>query len=136
LKILKYGIVFVMALVIFYVGAILIGFKLPGSEIIKEEGIAGEAVLEVKLMMDNTAQDPLANVEIDVAEKPGPPPEGGVGLTDERGIAVFRIKPGSYVVYFNQTNFPGNLRDPGAQPVVVTEEGPNQMTIQISTAAE
>jgi hypothetical protein len=133
LKVLIYALVFIAILVTFYVGAILAGFNLPGAGLIQKNDISGSAVLEVKLVMDNRAQDPLANIEVDVAEEPGPPPEGGVAATNDAGVATFQIKPGSYVVYFNSLSFPENLAIPESKPVTVTKEGPNQVTITVDT---
>jgi len=94
--------------------------------------IKGDAVLEVTLLMNNNSRDPLGKIEVDVAEKPGPPPEGGIAITDESGIATFRIKPGVYFIYFNNSNFPKNLSTPEPSSVVVTE-GINTKTILITT---
>lgn len=115
-----------------YFGAIFLGFNLPKPAFLGNS-ISGSAVLEVKLLMDNNVQDPVAKIEVDLAEKPGPPPEGGVATTDQTGTATFNVKPGQYVIYFNQANFPKNLAIPQTQPVTVSQEGPNVVTILIST---
>lgn len=103
-------------------------FSLP--QLIKR-GIEGDAQVEIILLMDTGT--PLANVEVDLAEEPGPPPIGGVSLTDENGIAVFNVKPGNYFVFFNDINFPQNLKTPEAQPIEVKEGIVNQKTITLTT---
>jgi hypothetical protein len=132
MQLLKFGLIFLAALVV-YVGAILAGFNLPGAALLKKS-IAGNEVLKVTVLMDNRVQDPVANVEVDVAETPGPPPEGGVSPTDSKGVATFHIKPGTYVIYFNNANFPKNLAVPELVPVTVTQGEVAQVTIQVSTA--
>jgi hypothetical protein len=87
----------------------------------------GDARVEIGLFMDNG--QPVANVEVDLAEKPGPPPKGGVAVTDENGIAVFNVQPGNYFVYFNSGKFPKNLQEPEPQPIQVDKEAVNKKTI-------
>ena len=90
--------------------------------------IRGEAKLEITVLTEN--QKPVANLEVDVAEEPGQPPEGGVLNTNEQGVAAFSIKPGDYVVYFNSGNFPPNLEYPqDSTPVKVEAQKINQKTI-------
>ncbi|MBI5071997.1 hypothetical protein HZB93_03875 [Candidatus Falkowbacteria bacterium] len=78
--------------------------------------IKGEAVLKVTVVTDKN--EPVKNLEVDVAETPGPPAEGGSASTDDQGIAAFSIKPGKYVVFFNSGNFPANLEYPEDTPTV------------------
>jgi hypothetical protein len=122
-----------VVLVAAYFGATFLGFNLPKPAFLTDS-ISGSAVLEVRLLMDNNVQDPVARVEVDLAEEPGPPPDGGVATTDQTGTATFNVKPGEYVIYFNDSNFPENLSAPATQPVTVTQEGPNVVTIMLSTA--
>jgi hypothetical protein len=131
-------------LVFFIIICLLIGYVLGnffpvnifGSEQVKhpfslsvekDEGIQGNARLEVTLKMDNGRL--LDNVEVDLAEEPGPPPIGGVALSDENGLAVFNVKPGNYFIFFNDNNFPKNVESPEAQPVEVLADKVNQKTI-------
>lgn len=100
------------------------GFALPGKS------IAGDARLEVKLVLDNG--QPLTRIEVDVAEKTGPPPKGGASVTDENGVAAFNIRPGAYVIYFNLGTFPKNLDWPEGGPetkIQVSEGVVNQKTL-------
>ncbi len=85
------------------------GFAFAGKS------IEGTAKLEVKLVLDNGM--PIPKIEVDVADKTGPPPKGGVAVTDDNGVATFNIKPGSYVIYFNLGTFPKNLDWPQGGPV-------------------
>jgi len=99
-------------------------FSLP---ILEDTGIEGDARLEVSLIMDNGR--PLDNVEVDLAEVPGPPPIGGVGLTNEDGLAVFSVKPGSYFIFFNSNNFPKNVNCPEPIAIEVKEGIVNEKEI-------
>jgi hypothetical protein len=103
------------------------GFSFVGDE----SGIFGSAKLEVSLLLDNN--QPVDRVEMDLAEKPGPPKKGGVAVTDENGIAVFNVQPGSYFIYFNSGNFPKNLQEPEPQPIQVIEGENNKKTIKVTT---
>ena len=103
-------------------------YKHPFSlSVEKDEGIQGEARLEVTLKMDNGRL--LDNVEVDLAEEPGPPPIGGVALSDENGLAVFNVRPGNYFIFFNDNNFPKNIEASEPQPVEVMTDKINQQTI-------
>lgn len=100
------------------------GFALPGKS------IEGSAKLEVKLVLDNGT--PLSKIEVDVAEKTGSPPKGGVAVTNENGVASFSIKPGNYVIYFNLGTFPKNLDWPQGGPetnITVSEGSANEKTL-------
>lgn len=102
-------------------------FSLP---IIKDMGIQGNNRLEVILKMDNGR--PLDNVEVDLAEVPGPPPIGGVALSDENGLAIFNVKPGNYFIFFNDNNFPKNVETPEPQPIEVKENNVNKAEIVLT----
>lgn len=133
MKILKFVLIFIVAVVIFYAVAVLLGVNLPKPAFLKK-GIEGNAELKVTLLMDNNVQNPLSNVEIDLAEKPGQPPKGGLALTDESGVAVFKVKPGSYYIYFNDNTFPKNLKVPELEQIVVKEGVVNEKTILVTTS--
>ena len=83
--------------------------------------------------MDNNVRNPLSKIEVDVAEKPGQPPKGGIAVTDEEGIATFNIKPGNYFIYFNNLTFPKNLSVPDPQSITVIEDSINEKTFLITT---
>ncbi len=104
------------------------GFAIPGKS------IEGNAKLEVKLVLDNGT--PLTKIEVDLGETTGPPPKGGVAVTNENGIATFNVKPGSYVIYFNVGTFPKNLDWPQGGPetkIQVEENKVNQKTLILKT---
>lgn len=127
MKIVKLIIFTIGFLVIFLIGYGL-GNVFPFSGFSSvENGISGKETLEVKLEMNDGA--PVVDVEVDVAEKPGPPPQEGITTTNEKGIATFNLKPGSYFVFFNSNNFPKNLQIPEAEKVIVEEGKLNQKTI-------
>jgi len=100
----------------------------------EEKGIEGEARLEVLLLTDNGR--PLDNVEVDLAEEPGPPPVGGVSLSNKEGIAIFDVKPGNYFIFFNASNFPKNIEYPEPRAVEVLEDQVNQETITLQVIGE
>jgi len=92
--------------------------------------IRGETKLEVTVVKEN--ETPVADLEVDVGEKPGTPPQGGVMTTDEKGVATFYIRPGLYVIYFNAKNFPKDLEYPQDSKQVRVEEGKiNQATVTL-----
>jgi hypothetical protein len=132
-KPVKYFLLLALLLVVFYFGAIFLGFNLPGVSLFKKQkSISGDNLLEVTVMMDNK-RDPVANVEVDVGKEAGPPPIGGITQTDELGVARFYLQPGTYVIFFNQLSFPKNLEMPAPRPVTVIEDGQNQITIELGT---
>ncbi len=133
MKTLKLIVISLVGLAILYVGLIFAGFNLPKPAFLEKKGIEGNAELEVTLLMDNNVKNPLPNIEVDVAEKPGPPPKGGIGLTDENGVAMFKIKPGNYFIYFNDTVFPKNLATPPLEQITVVEGSINEKTLLITT---
>ncbi len=132
MKIFKFVLVFIVAVAIFYAAAILLGANLPKPAFL-EKGIVGNAELKVTLLMDNNVKNPLPNVEVDLAGKPGQPPEGGTAITDESGVATFKVKPGNYFIYFNDNAFPKNLKVPELEQIVVSEGVSNKKTILITT---
>lgn len=92
--------------------------------------IVGETELRVKLLTEN--QEPVAGIEVDVGERAGgQPPKGGIAETDDKGVAIFFIKPGNYFIYFNALKFPKNLQQPkgGNVPVIVEAGQINQKTV-------
>lgn len=94
----------------------------------EDQGIKGDIVFTITAKMVET-ETPLPNVEIDLAPQPGNPPVGGVALTDENGVAVLSVRPGTYFIYFNDNTFPENLVMPEPEQVIITEEGANNKTI-------
>jgi len=91
--------------------------------------IKGENELRVKILSEGK---PVKNLEVDVAKKPGPPPKGGVAITNENGIATFYLESGKYYVFFNAANFPKNLEYPGPKQIVVEEGKVNEYTINLT----
>ncbi len=131
MKNLGFIVIIVVALLVGYAVGNFVpfaGFAIP------EKSIEGNAKLEVKLVLDNGT--PLSKIEVDVADKTGPPPKGGAAVTDENGVATFSIKPGSYVIYFNVGTFPKNLDWPQEGPAIsiqVSEDTVNQKTLILKT---
>ncbi len=124
--------ILVVILVALYLGGIFLGFDLPKPAFL-EKSIAGNEVLKVRVVMDNTAQNPINNVEVDLGEKPGPPAKGGAMVTDNMGVATFKVKPGAYVIYFNESSFPKNLKTPDLVSVQVEEGQINEKTVLVTT---
>jgi hypothetical protein len=92
---------------IFLLVVAVISFIQLYSNVIRGD-IRGDAKLRVIVLTENQA--PVPNLEVDLGEKPGQPPKGGVIETDEGGIATFFVKPGMYYIYFNMNNFPNDLQ--------------------------
>ena len=98
----------------------------------KTESIKGIASLNVTVKTKLGA--PVKNVEVDVGKKAGPPPIGGVAKTNEKGIATFFVKPGNYVIYFNDNTFPAELKAPASpKKVRVTAGAPVDATITLES---
>jgi hypothetical protein len=133
LKIFKFIVIFLVAAMIIYAGGIFLGFNLPKPDFL-DKGIEGEGVLKVTLLMDNNVKNPLPNIEVDVAKKPGPSPRGGIAATDEAGVATFKIKPGSYYIFFNNSTFPKNLEMPQPVQITVSKETVSEKTMLMTTA--
>ena len=132
MKILKFFLAFIISLIIFYAAAIMLGLDLPKPAFLNK-GIEGNAELSVTLLMNNNVKNPIPNTEVDVAEKPGQPPKGGVAITNESGVATFKIKPGNYYIYFNENSFPKNLAIPESQQITVVEGKVNEKTFLVNT---
>ena len=126
--ILKVILIFAIFILGYIVGNLIpwSGFSFSGAE-----SIDGAAKLEVTLQMDSG--QPVADVEVDLAEKPGPPKRGGVAPTNENGVATFSVQPGNYVIYFNSGSFPKNLQEPEPQPIQLSEENVSKKTIILKT---
>lgn len=119
-----------ISIIIFILGYLLGNFfPLTGFNLFQKT-IAGKVKLEVKLMMDNNT--PVSNVEVDVGEKPGPPPKGGITYTDNSGVATFFVQPGNYTIYFNTGTFPKNLQMPPLQQILVEEGKSSEKTIVLT----
>lgn len=94
-------------------------------------GIKGSAKLEVTILSGNN--QPVANLEVDAAEKPGPPLPGGSVMTNGNGVATFNIQPGNYFIYFNSGNFPQNFKEPALQQIQVSEGSVSKITINLQS---
>ena len=134
MKIAKLFLILLVLGVLLYLGAVYLGFNLPIPSFM-EDNIEGDAQLTVTLLMDNNVNDPLANIEVNLAPEPGKPPKGGVALTDDKGVATFNIKPGDYYIYFNELSFPKNLVMPETSAINVAENVTNEKTILVTTPA-
>lgn len=132
MKGLKIAVIIVAAIVVVAIAGYFLfnflGFSFPWS---KEKDITGNARLEVTLLLENG--EPLVDIEVDVAEKPGPPPVGGIAATNSEGLAIFNINPGVYHIYFNDRTFPKNLQKPEVQQVEVVAGEVNETTIVLET---
>jgi flagellar basal body-associated protein FliL len=89
--------------------------------------IKGDA--ELKVTVVSSGGSPVAGLEIDLGAKSGPPPQGGVAITDQAGVASFSVKPGKYAIYFNTAAFPGNLVVPRETPFEVVAGKSNEAKI-------
>lgn len=124
MKVLK----IVFPLILVFVVGYALGNLLPFSGFGEQgKGITGTAKLEVTILAENNK--PVANLEVDVAEKPGPPKIGGTAETNENGVATFNIQPGNFFIYFNSGNFPQSSKEPSPQQIQVGEGSVSKTTI-------
>ena len=79
----------------------------------------GKGILEVTV--ENSSNQPMVGIEIDVAVQPGPPEDWGTKEANVNGVANFELNPGSYYVYFNTSRFPSGYKIPPPQKVDVQE---------------
>lgn len=121
----------VLAVVIFFLGYAAGNFFPWSGFGEKGAGISGSAKLEVTILAQNN--QPVTNLEVDVAEKLGPPLPGGSVVTNGNGVATFNIKPGNYFIYFNSGNFPSNLKEPALQQIQVAEGSVSKTTITLQS---
>jgi hypothetical protein len=114
--------IIIIAILLGYVlgNAFPFNFSNLSSESDSEKGIQGNTQLIITAKRADTG-DPVSNLEIDFATQPGPPPVGGMALTDENGVAEFNVQPGDYFIYFNQNTFPENLKMPSPEKITVVE---------------
>ena len=95
------------------------------------KGIEGWGVLKVKVKTVDGI--PVSGLEVDLGEKPGAPPEGGLVTSDENGLAAFYVQPGSYVLYFNMVGFPSDLEYPKKlYPVHVSPSRWSELTVSVN----
>jgi hypothetical protein len=118
----------ILALIIAVVCLVALNRMLNINRFLFQNNIKGEVKLEVTVLREN--HQPVANLEVDMARTPGQPPEGGVAQTDNKGIAVFYLRPNTYARYFNGNNFPQDLQQPeNLTQVKVEKDKINQQTI-------
>ena len=92
------------------------------------ESIKGMVELEITIKLSGT-EEPVPNLEVDLAAEPGPPPVGGIAYTNEQGVALFNVKPGNYFIYFNSNSFPDDLEIPGSEEITVIEGVVNEKIV-------
>ncbi len=111
-----------------FIGGFILGSYRPISGFItSKDSIKGNAELKVRVI--DSSDNPVANLEVDVANKNKPPTTDGIRKTDKDGIAVFNLKPGHYFIFFNTTNFPPYYQVPREIEVDITEEKSNVKSI-------
>jgi hypothetical protein len=108
------------------------------NQTVVQQAIVGNMTAYVKVVTDKGAA--VKNLEVDMGLTPGgKPPEGGTAVTNASGIAMFHVKPGTYVIYFNLSTFPQDLVYPpstspqSATSITVSENGPSEQTIVLQT---
>ncbi len=90
--------------------------------------VRGENELRIIALVEGK---PINNLEINVGQRLGPPPKGGVVFTNENGIATFYLKAGKYYLYFNAANFPQHLEYPEPRGITVEKGKINEYTINL-----
>lgn len=122
--------IILFAIVFFIIGYIvgnispLAFFQFLGS-------VVGDTKLRVTVLKDDNI--PVQNLEVDIGLKLGPPPRGGVAITDQKGEAIFYLKPGKYFIFFNAANFPKDLEYPSPRAIEIKEGEVNQQTIYLKS---
>lgn len=91
--------------------------------------ISGSAELQVTVLRPDNS--PATGLEVDVATQIGQPGEGGMVETDGTGVATFHIKPGTYYIFFNDTNFPKDLLHKDTPQVTVSEGLTTKQTVHL-----
>ena len=116
-----------------FVGGYVLGSYFPVSGLLSgQKSIKGDSELKVTVL--DYANQPVSNLEVDVANENEPPTADGVRKTDANGIATFNLKPGHYYVFFNTINFPQNFQVPRETEIDVTEGQTNSKTIILQNA--
>jgi len=134
----KLGIIVVIVVLLLILGYVLRGHLPfssspgPSSELTSEQEIQGDTQVKIRALIMET-DEPIPDLEIDLATQPGIPLVGGVVTTDENGIAEFSVQPDTYYVYFNSSNFPENLIMPEPEKVIVKEGDLNERDILFLT---
>lgn len=90
--------------IVLFVGGYFLGSFRPVTGLLPQETIKGDNQFTVTIL--DSANQPVADLEVDVAEKNGPPTGEGVKKTNTSGVATFNLKPGHYFIFFNTVNFP------------------------------
>jgi hypothetical protein len=130
---MKNKIIFSIVIILVFAAGYFLGNIIPFNFSFGQKNIRGDAELRVLVLRDNN--QPVRNLEVDLAEEPGAPPEGGTAETDENGIATFFVKPGIYYIYFNMGNFPGDLQplEQGSQLAKVESGTINLETVNLKS---
>jgi hypothetical protein len=125
----------IIIFIIIFVAGYLLGsfFPLSLTPSSPQGDIQGDTELRVIVLRDDN--QPVPNLEVDVAEKPGQPPLGGTAETDQQGVATFFVKPGTYYIYFNDSNFPSDLQtlEQGSKRIEVREGEINEEIINLKS---
>lgn len=76
-------------------------------------------------------ENPINELEVDLGTKPGAS-EYYLSRTNSKGVALFEgIPAGSYVIYFNQNNFPSGFSAPAPEQIQVVKGESKEITIKI-----
>jgi hypothetical protein len=130
---MKNKIIIAIVIILIFAAGYFVARFLPFNFSFLQKDIRGDAELRVIVFRDNN--QPVPNLEVDVAKEPGPPPRGGAVETDQEGTANFFVKPGIYYVYFNMGNFPDDLQPltQGSMEIKVEEGIINVETINLNS---
>lgn len=125
---MKIAIKIIIGIVILFAGYLL-GSYFPISGFATRQSIIGNAGLKVTVLKPDGK--PLSRTEVDLAEEPGVPKIGGAVKTDAKGVAEFHVKPGTYLIFFNASNFPKGLVQHDMPQVTLTEGKTVTQTIKL-----
>lgn len=107
----------------------LIGSYFPIRGFFQSSGpsISGDSTLQVTVLRPD--RSPAQNLEVDIGTKAGQVYKGGHELTNAQGVATFNVKPDTYTIFFNASNFPADLRYD--ETTVTTQAGQTSSSIII-----
>ncbi len=119
----------IFIIVFFFVVGYVLGNIFPFNSLFLFRGIAREVDLKITVLRDD--QTAVSGVEVDIDESLPPLPIRMVSsLTNESGVATFKLKPGTYFVFFNLNNFPQDLEFPKtSQRIDIQGNRENELTI-------
>ena len=109
----------------------ILGHLLPFPLWDFRKDISGSTQLRVIALTDKG--EPVERLSIVISRKPRSAPDvGGEAITDKDGLAVFKLKPGTYYIGLTTKSIPEDLDYPLLPPKIEVKEGVvNEQTITL-----